>query len=559
MKKSALWASVAKQKVSLVEREGPGWTVSLVDQGDADCPICGTRSSSRHGSYIRSLQDLPAQGTPVLIEARVTRWRCLNGQCERRTFAGRRPDLTAPFARRTTRMAGIVRLFGHAAGGRPSERLLARRSMPVGHTTILRHVKRGARGGPATLRVAGIDDWAWKKGTPYGTMIVDLERRQVVDVLADRSAGSTAAWLRLHPEVEMVSRDRAGLYADGARQGAPQARQIADRFHLLQNFREAVERQLSGLGPPIRRGPPSITKDDVDPMMALTRDQFCVSEAEQQILSRRGRDADRQALFDRIRALYDAEVTIKDIAQELGLGLRRVQRWVRLIELPAGNVMAPKSCTPAYHGVYLARRWAEGVTAVKVLWAEITRRGYTGSHSHLARFLAPWRRAIPAITTMPASAFSPPETEAVIPPRVATLDPMTGRRISSLTAAALCVKPRGEMTPRQKVTVDVLKAASAEFTAMRGLAMRFAGLLRGGDIEKLDVWLRDARHCGLHAMRTFVGKLRQDIDAVRNAILEPWSNGQVEGQINRLKTLKRAMYGRASVELLRARMMPLQD
>jgi hypothetical protein len=447
-----------------------------------------------------------------------------------------------------------VRLFGHATGGRPSERLLARLGMPVGHTTILRHVKRGVRDGPANLRVAGIDDWAWKKGMTYGTMIVDLEWRRVVDVLADRSADSTAAWLRLHPEIEMVSRDRAGLYADGARQGAPQARQIADRFHLLQNFREAVERQLGGLGPPIRRGPPSLANDDVDPMVAVTSDQPRVSEAERQILTRQGRDVDRQALFDRIKVLYDADMTMRDIAQALGLGLRRVQRWVRLIELPARNVMAPKPSTPAYYGAYRARRWAEGVTAVKALLAEINQRGYIGSHSHLARFLAPWRKTI---TTTPANSSSPPETEAAIPPRMATLDPMTGRRISSLTAAALCVKPRGEMTPRQIVNVDLLKASAAEFTTMRGLAMRFAGLLRGGDIGKLDVWLRDARHCGLHAMRSFVGKLRQDIDAVRNAILEPWSNGKVEGHINRLKTLKRAMYGRASLELLRARMMPL--
>jgi Transposase len=388
-------------------------------------------------------------------------------------------------------------------------------------------------------------------------MIVDLERRQVVDVLADRSADSTAEWLRVHPEVEMVSRDRAGLYADGARQGAPQARQIADRFHLLQNFREAVERQLGGLGPPVRRKPPSLANDDVGPMMAVTGEQPRMSGAEREILTRQGRDADRQALYDRIRALYDADLTIRDIAQELGLGLRRVQRWVRLIELPTRNVMAPKPSTPAYYGTYLARRWAEGVTAVKGLLVEINRRGYTGSHSHLARFLAPWRKAISVITMTPANSSSPPETEVAISPRMAALDPMTGRRISSLTAAGLCVKPRGAMTPRQIVNVDLLKAASEEFTTMRGLAMRFAGLLRGGDIGKLDVWLHDARICGLHAMRSFVRKLRQDIDAVRNAILEPWSNGQVEGQINRLKTLKRAMYGRASVELLRARMMPL--
>jgi hypothetical protein len=391
----------------------------------------------------------------------------------------------------------------------------------------------------------------------YGTIIVDLERRQVVDVLADRSADSTAEWLRVHPEVEIVSRDRAGLYADGARQGAPQARQIADRFHLLQNFREAVERQLGGLGPPVRRKPPSLANDDVDPMVAVTGEQPRVSGAERQILMRQGRDAERQALFDRIRALYDADLTIRDIAEELGLGLRRVQRWVRLVELPARNVMAPKPCTPTYHGAYLARRWAEGVTAVKTLLVEINQRGYTGSHSHLARFLAPWRKMIPAITMMPANSSSPPEPEAAIPPRMAALDPMTGRRISSLTAAALCVKPRGEMTLRQIVNVDLLKAASEEFTTMRGLVMRFAGLLRGDDIGKLDVSLHDARHCGLHAIRSFVKKLRQDIDAVRNAIFEPWSNGQVEGQINRLKTLKRAMYGRASVELLRARMMPL--
>jgi hypothetical protein len=160
MEKSALWSPVRPQKVTSVEREGPGWTVSLDSQGDADCPICGTRSTSRHGCYIRSLQDLPAHGTPVLIQAWVTRWRCLNDQCDRRTFVERRLELTVPFARRTTRMAGIVRLIGHAAGGRPSERLLARLGMHVGHTTNLRHVKRGARGRPATLRVAGIDDWA---------------------------------------------------------------------------------------------------------------------------------------------------------------------------------------------------------------------------------------------------------------------------------------------------------------------------------------------------------------------------------------------------------------
>jgi Transposase len=222
---------------------------------------------------------------------------------ERGTFAARQADRTAPYARRTTRMTGIVRLFGHSAGGRPSERLLARLGMPVGHTTVLRHVKHGVRNARAPVRVARIDDWAWRKGAAYGTVIVDLEQRPVVDVLVDGSARSTTDWLRAHPEVEMISCDRAGLFADGARRGAPQARQIADRFHLLQNFREAVERRLSGLGPPTRRQPPSTADDEAGPGIARTGKR--VSGAGRQYLERQARDADRQALFDRIRALYD--------------------------------------------------------------------------------------------------------------------------------------------------------------------------------------------------------------------------------------------------------------
>jgi Transposase len=149
------------------------------------------------------------------------------------------------------------------------------------------------------------------------------------------------------------------------------------------------------------------------------------------------------------------------------------------------------------------------------------------------------------------------EQEALAPVRVRTLDAMTGRAISPLTAAALCVKPRGQMTARQAASVDALKAGSAEFTTMRRLAMQFRGVLRSGTTERLDAWLTDARASGIYAMQRFAKTIRQDLEAVRNAVSEPWSNGQTEGQINKLKTLKRAMYGRAGVDLLRARMMPL--
>ena len=190
----------------------------------------------------------------MIIQARSTRWRCRNHQCDRRIVAARLPRLATPFARRTTRLAGIVKLLGHDVGGRPSERLMASLGMPVSDTTILRSVKKSvtASTNSAVVRIAGVDEWAWRKGTTFGTVIVDLECRQMVELLADRPAAATADWLKRHPEIEVVSRDCAGLYADAAREGAPQARQVADRFHLLKNLREAIERQLVCFQAPIR-------------------------------------------------------------------------------------------------------------------------------------------------------------------------------------------------------------------------------------------------------------------------------------------------------------------
>ena len=430
---------------------------------------------------------------------------------------------------------------------------MRRLGMPVSDTTILAGLRKHARAqsessAVAAVHVAGVDDWAWRKGSNYGTIIVDLERRQVVDVLADRSAVTTASWFKDHPDVKVVSGDRAGLYAEAAREGAPQARQVADRFHLMQNFRETIERQLGRYEAPVPES--HVNPGDSQAALPLLAQSDCVSDAVTQTrLMCRGRRAVRQQLFDEIRALFEGGSPVGEIALKLGLGRRRVERWVRRIDLPDRNTMASTPSTPAYFGVLLERRWAEGITKVRHLFAEIRHRGYTGSFSHLARFLAPWRRGEPSLEV--------DEEEEPAPVRVRTLDPMTGRVISPLTAAALCIKPRGQMTARQVANVDALKAASAEFTAMRRLAMRFRGLLRGGTAEGLDAWLIDARGSGIYAMQRFAKTIRQDLEAVRNAVSEPWSNGQTEGQINRLKTLKRAMYGRAGVELLRARMMPL--
>ena len=214
-------------------------------------------------------------------------------------------------------------------------------------------------------------------------------------------------------------------------------------------------------------------------------------------------------------------------------------------ELPPRSKMAPKRSTPVRFQNHLARCWAEGCTSGRTLPLEIKGLGYTGSLFQLNRLLTEGRR-----TGRPAVA-----AETTTSP---LLDPASGHLVSPIIAAALCVKPRGLLTPTQAVSVDAFKASSSDFAAMRALAMRFRSLLRGGDIEKRDVWLHDAQHSTFYCIRRFAQTLTLDLAAVRNAITERWSNGQVEGQINRLQMLKRAMYGRAGVNLLRARMMPFR-
>src|SRR5260370_22839783 len=213
-------------------------------QDSAICPGCQSVSRSRHSRYWRSLQDLPIQGTPVILRVHVGRWRCRNAGCERRIFTERPFNVCAPHARQTKRSDEIIAVVGRALGGRPGQRLMGRLGMPLSADTLIRRVKTRWFALPRVIRVLGVDDWAWCKGQNFGTILVDLERSQVVDLLPTRSAKALSEGLAKHPEVMVVSRDRQGSYAEGTRCAAPEAVQIADPFHLTLNLRQAVQREV---------------------------------------------------------------------------------------------------------------------------------------------------------------------------------------------------------------------------------------------------------------------------------------------------------------------------
>ena len=298
------------------------------------------------------------------------------------------------------------------------------------------------------------DEWASRRGLHFGTIAVDLERRTVINVLPDRSAVSTAAWLAERPSIELIARDRDGLYADASRQGAPQAKQIADRFHLVQNLRAAIERQLSGLERPIRgyRANPGrlLATDGMQPDGEVGGDE------PRELTHVSGRPF-LLAAFAKVRAMYDAGETVAAISRKLRLTRRIVDKWVRLECLPERARMAPKSSTPARFASYLRDRWAEGQRNVRLLLQEVREQGYTGCYSRLAAFVAKWRQRVEIRPT-------PPSTVGILP-----LDPRTGAVISPIVAAALCVKPRRMLTQRQVEKVDLLKQELPIFACMRSL------------------------------------------------------------------------------------------
>ena len=392
----------------------------------------------------------------------------------------------------------------------------------------------------APVRILGVDDWAWRKGHSYGTILVDLERRCVIDVLPDRSADSFADWLTTHPEVTVVSRDRLGLYAEGTTRGAPQAVQVADRFHLIQNLVEAVEAQLTpmldALLIPVVASPAGEVPDvpATDGAIATITERQSAQQAQRAVV---------QAWFEQVMTLHHQGRNNQQIMRATGVGRCRVETWTRLGYLPERRRMEPRPGMPAAFRDYLAQRWNRGCRRVKDLLKEVQAQGYIGSYSALDELLSPWRSI-------------PPVSSSTNNVAVAPVDPPS-RRLAPQVAAALLAKHPGEFTGHQAQTVATLKANDPQIGTLRRFLLRFRGLLRGSSKAKLQQWMKEVENSGFGRLERFVQFLRRDEAAVENAVTMPWSNGQVEGQVNKLKALKRQMYGRGSTELLRARLLPV--
>ena len=522
------------------------------------CPDCGRASRAVHSRYQRKPADLPSLGRRVGVSLRVRRFYCRNTKCARRTFAEQLPELVAPHARRTRRLAAAQAQVGLALGGEAGSRLLQHLAMPASPDTVLRLVRRLPLPAQEPPRVVGVDDWAIRKRCTYGTVVVDLERRRVLDLLPDRTAETLAEWLRGRPGIEAVARDRSTEYARGIALGAPKAMQTADRWHLLANMRQAVERWLHSAQARLRSLP--VPSGDDKPAAPARRDQAFRRSAPERAAGTQS-SARWQARHAEVRRRHLAGETLLGIAREMGLALGTVRKYARAETFPARTPHGPGPSILDPYLAHLERRLAEGCENGLALWRELRGQGFPGGTRQVHRWLIEWRTA-PAKTgprvrrTEEADEVRLPAARGAAPalPTVPQLAWLLVQPAAALDAADAATAARVEQDEEAAAVARLARRFTALVRAC-GVAGRQDGRAPADPVVELDAWLADARACGAPAIATFAAGLEADGAAIRAALTQPWSSGQAEGQINRIKLLKRQSYGRASFDLLRQRVL----
>jgi transposase len=515
-------------------------------QTRAPCPLCATPARRIHSDYGRTLADLPWAQYRVYLQLRVRKWFCRNRVCPRRIFTERLPTVAAPWARRTLRHAQRLIALGLALGGKAGVQLGHAWDVVVSRNTLLRMLRKQPTPSFPTPQVLGVDDFALRKRQTYGTVLIDLERRQPVALLPDRTAETVAQWLRAHPGVQVIARDRSTAYADGARQGAPAATQVADRFHLFQNLREALDQVFSTYSHVLDAVNEAICPLPVplpNGALAVPVPPHAISLPAQQRAAER--QARRQTLHQQVWALHHQGWTAPAIAQQVGLGLRTVQRDLRSTTF-AGRKrrsdLGDSVLNP--YKPYLLERWNAGCYNAMRLFRDLRQRGYAGRYGVVAAYA---RRLRQAQGLPPGHRRARQPLPAVAEP---ACQPLTPRR-----ATWLVLRRETQRTEAEAQQLTQLQAQSPAVAEAIDLAQDFAALVRQRQPAQLDPWLKRATTSAVDAVRRFATGLYEDYEAVKAGVTLPWSSGPVEGHINRLKMLKRQMFGRARLDLLSRRFL----
>ena len=475
------------------------------------------------------LADLAISGRRVEINVRVRRWRCRDDACPARTFVEQIDGLTVRHARRTVALRRVLEHVALALAGRAGARLCGWLAMPASRSSLLRLLRALPDPAPRPVTVVGVDDFAVRRGHRYGTVLVDLDRRRPVDLLPDREAATVAGWLADQPSVAVVCRDRASAYADAAASGAAQAIQVADRWHLWHNLAQHVQKaatrhrrcvgplQPTGARKAPASAPPQL-RSEPTPSRASPGGALAVRFREQ---------------HRRVHDLLDGGRSLSAISRQLGLARNTVRRLARAgttEELLAGRRPPSGPRVLDAYAEHLQQRWADGVTNAATLFAEIRARGYRGGYTTVQDHVRPWR--------------------AGQPPAAPPARPLTARDITSL----LLRDPDGLDADDQTRRTEIREACPG-LDRLAEHVSRFAVMVTGRRGDRLDDWLTAVETDDQPELRSFAAGIRRDYDAVRNGLTLTHNSGPVEGHVNRIKMIKRQMYGRANLDLLRKRVL----
>jgi transposase len=546
---SSLFALPDGLEVAETSVNGPVLILSLVASAPtAMCPRCYQASQHIRSSYTRHVTDVPSAGRQVQLILRVRKFRCDTTDCPRRIFVERLTPFIEPWARMTKRLSQAIEAIGLATSGELGSRFSPRLGIVTSPTTILRRtMSLPVEQGDAVSRL-GIDDWSFRRGRQFGTILVNLASHEVIDLLPDRETETAQSWMETHPEIDLVSRDRAGDYAAAARKGAPQARQVADRYHLTDNLKGFVEEILARCSTEIGQAsqlPTSEmraqeTGDDME--QAEVTPSQSAENAPLAGSAHLARHAERLDRYQQLIRLRDEGFTQQEIAQRLGMAARTVRNWLTR-GIPYGK---PELRSKQHRGVdpyaaYVRERFSQGCRNGRQLWRELQAQGYKGSSRTVYRFLTQLKEG-----SVPTGSKTQ-RSQAVLESPV--------EQWTAKQAVWWFIRDPADLKEKEQRALAVIRQASPTANIAYELAQDFMQMLRHREGQRLDVWLDQVRASHIPELQRFVRSIQRDKDAVLAGLTLQESNGVVEGKINKLKLIKRMMYGRAEFPLLRQRVL----
>ncbi|MCT4644563.1 MAG: ISL3 family transposase [Carboxylicivirga sp.] len=526
---------ISKIKISNIEYKQSLITFhASITSKKAKCPVCNRYSYSVHDRYTRTITDLPVFQYSTEIILGVRKFKCQNAICQRKVFTERHDDIL-PYARRTLRvdklLSEIAIEMTSGAGSKLSDKL----NVKVSRATITRLAYRLQPPEPRKLTVVGVDDWAFRKGVNYGTVLVDMETSKPIDLLPTREGEDLEAWLEKNPGIEIITRDRASSYSSAIDSASPGTLQVADRFHLLMNLSEALDTYFKSVAPKINKLVKAKT------MELCQEAELPESKNITGTSSVLPRFDSRLPVFEKVKELQSQNIPKKRIARELGISRNTVRLYFTMDEL------VPKSHSRRTNienfRSYITDRISKAGYLMKDIVADIRQMGYSGGNSQAYLYI----RQLKGTTGNMALSQSEINLQ-----NIPYIKPLSTRRLAKYIGKNM---NRIENHDERDYMQMLLKYMPL-LRQVRKLVRKFKKMIRKGtgDIEEWIQTVKDSKQ-KLPGLTSFARGMAMDIDAVKNAIQLKWSNGPVEGHVNRIKSIKRQMYGRANFELLKRKVL----